>query len=73
MGALMWSTKSSAQGNKNKHKHLHDEGKFWEVHHATDHDMGNYKVLKAHAQKLEANWELHWSNCGHNYKKKHNN
>ncbi len=74
MGAQMWPTKSSAQGNKNKkHKHLHDEGKFCKLHHTTDHDTRECKVLKAQAQKMQANWKPHRSNYRQNHKYKNNN
>jgi len=32
-----------------------------------DHDMDNCEVFKAQAHKMQANWELHRSNYGHNY------
>ncbi len=38
-----------------------------------DHDRGNCEALKAQAHKMHANWELHRSNYGHNYKKRCNN
>jgi len=62
MGAQTWLTKSSVQGKKSmKHKYSQDEGKFCELHHAMDHDIGKCKVLKAQAHKMQANWEMHRS------------